>query len=95
MVVAALLHFFFLAVFFLMLVEGVDILLAVTAVFSKQSKMKMMIAVAWGISRYASLQLTSMIASSSVCFYFYSKVQSKKTFYKSDYARMLYCIYKP
>jgi len=50
MVVAALLHFFFLAVFFLMLVEGVDILLAVTAVFSKQSKMKMMIAVAWGIS---------------------------------------------
>ena len=73
MVVAALLHFFFLAVFFLMLAEGVDILLAVTAVFSKQSKMKMIISAAWDISRYASLRLTSVIANLSVCFY--SKAQ--------------------
>jgi len=47
-VIAALLHFFFLAVFFLMLAYGIEIGVSVIYVFVTRSRLKWLLPCAWG-----------------------------------------------
>jgi len=46
----ALMHYFFLAAFCLMLAEGIDILISVVIVFSATSKLKWLLLMGWGAS---------------------------------------------
>ncbi|XP_069102951.1 adhesion G protein-coupled receptor L4-like isoform X2 [Argopecten irradians] len=47
--VAALLHYFFLATFCLMLAEGIMLLMSVTVVFYSKSKLKLLLIMGWGV----------------------------------------------
>ncbi|XP_033740708.1 adhesion G-protein coupled receptor D1-like isoform X3 [Pecten maximus] len=48
-IMAALLHYFFLATFCLMLAEGIQLLISVTFVFHAESKLKWLLLIGWGI----------------------------------------------